>query len=195
MSSYATAQKILCAGYFWPSIFKDCILTIRSCHPCQIYQCKMHVSHSLLHLVITVSPFAKWGIYFMTCNPHSARGHGYIIVVIDYFMKWVEAMRTLTNDGKTTTQFLFNHVIARFRVPQAIITNHGSHFHSYMMAKLTSQLGLCHDSSTPYYPHSNGQVEVVNKVLVTMLQHTIGMHNKSSYFKVAFTCSFTRKEF
>ena len=26
MSGYATAQKILRAGYFWPSIFKDCIL-------------------------------------------------------------------------------------------------------------------------------------------------------------------------
>ena len=25
MSGYATAQKILRAGYFWPSIFKDCI--------------------------------------------------------------------------------------------------------------------------------------------------------------------------
>ena len=37
MSGYATAQKILRAGYFWPSIFKDCILAVRSCHECQIY--------------------------------------------------------------------------------------------------------------------------------------------------------------
>eukprot|EP00253_Pinus_taeda_P005692 PITA_05692 len=36
-----------------------------------------------------------------------------------------------------------------------------------------------HDSSTPYYPQANGQVEVVNKVLVTMLQHTIGMHKSN----------------
>ena len=78
-------------------------------------------------------------------------------------------MPTLTNDGKTAAQFLFNHVITKFRVPQAIITNHGSHFHNYMMAELTTQLGLRHDSSTPYYPPSNGQVEAVNKVLVTML--------------------------
>lgn len=54
-----------------------------------------------------------------------------------------------------------------------------------MMAKLTSTLGLCHDSSTPYYPHTNGQVEVVNKVLVTMLQHTIRMH-KSNWHLMLF---------
>jgi hypothetical protein len=28
MSGYATTQKILRAGYLWPSLFKDCILTV-----------------------------------------------------------------------------------------------------------------------------------------------------------------------
>ena len=28
MSRYATAQKILRAGYFWPSLFKDCITAV-----------------------------------------------------------------------------------------------------------------------------------------------------------------------
>jgi len=47
-----------------------------------------------------------------------------------------------------------------------------------MIAELNSQLGLHHDSSTPYYPHANGQVEEINKVLITMLQRTIGKHKK-----------------
>jgi len=34
LSGYATAQIILRAGYFWPTIFKDCIITVRSCHEC-----------------------------------------------------------------------------------------------------------------------------------------------------------------
>ena len=28
MSGFVTAQKILCAGYFWPSLFKDCITAV-----------------------------------------------------------------------------------------------------------------------------------------------------------------------
>ena len=112
MSGYATAQKILRAGYFWPSIFKDCILAVRSCHECQIYQRKMRAPPAPLHPVVTVGPFAKWGIDYMTCNPRSAGGHGYIIVVVDYFTKWAEAMPTLTEDGHTAAQFLFNHVIS-----------------------------------------------------------------------------------
>ena len=32
MSGYATAQKILRAGYFWPSLFRDCIIVVQKCH-------------------------------------------------------------------------------------------------------------------------------------------------------------------
>jgi hypothetical protein len=64
----------------------------------------------------------------MTCNPHSAGGHGYIIVVVDYFTKWDEAMPTFDNTENTTSLFIFNRIIIRFGMPQAIITDHGSHF-------------------------------------------------------------------
>ena len=85
-----------------------------------------------LHPIITIGPFSKWGIDYMTCKPCSDGGHGYIIVAIDYFTKWAEGMTTLSNDGKTMAQFLFNHVSSRFEVPQAIVTDHGSHFCNHM---------------------------------------------------------------
>jgi hypothetical protein len=34
---YATAQKILRVGYFWPSLFKDCIIALQKFHACQTY--------------------------------------------------------------------------------------------------------------------------------------------------------------
>ena len=74
MSRYATTQKILRAGYFWPSIFKECIVAVCKCHDCQVYQRKMRAPPVPLHPVITVGPFAKWGIDVMTCNPHLAGG-------------------------------------------------------------------------------------------------------------------------
>ena len=90
-----------------------------------------------LHPIITVGSFLKWGIDFMMCNPHSVGGQAYIIVAMDYFTKWAKAMPTLVADGKTAAQFIFNHIISRFGVPQAIVTDHDSHFHHYMVAELT----------------------------------------------------------
>ena len=105
---------------------------------------------------------------------------------MDYFIKWAEEMPTYLVDGKTMVQFLFNHVFSRFGVPQAIIIDHGSHFHNYMMAEMTSKLGLHQDNSTLYWPQANIQVEAIKKVLVTMLQRTIGMH-KSNWHLMLFS--------
>ena len=117
-----------------------------------MFTSKKHTHLALLHPVVAVGPFSKWGINFVHCQPTSAGGHGYIIVAIDYFKKWVDVMPTYVEDGKTTTLFLFNCIIARFRIPRAIVTNHGSHFQNKMMAELSVKLGFHHNNSTPYYP-------------------------------------------
>ena len=64
----------------------------------------------------------------MTCNSPSAIDHYYIIVVVDYFTKWVKAMPTTSNDGTTIALFMFNHIIARFGIPNELVIDHGSHF-------------------------------------------------------------------
>ena len=47
-----------------------------------------------------------------------------------------------------------------------------------MMDELTAKLGLSHDSSTPYYPQANVQVEAINKIIKCMLQRMIGVHKQ-----------------
>ena len=146
----------------------------------------MHAPPAPLHPIIAIGPFSKWGIDFITCNPHSAGVHVYIILAVDYFTKWAETMPTLEADGKTAAIFMFNHIIARFGVPQAIITDHGRHFRNVMMTELTGQLGLRHDSSTPYYPQANGLVESINKVLVIMIRQITGIH-RSNWHNMLFS--------
>jgi hypothetical protein len=173
LSGLATTQKILQAGYFWTKLIKYCIESVKKCHPCQVFSQKMRVHLAPMFPVIIVGPFTKWWIDYTTCNPPSARGHFYIIVAIDYFTKWVEAMPTFKYDGETISLFLFNQIIARFDVPREIVIDHGSHFQNQMMNELTSNLGLRQEYSSPYYPQANGQVEAINKTLKTILQQTI----------------------
>jgi transposase InsO family protein len=119
--------------------------------------------------IIVVGPFTKWGIDFTTFHSALSREHLYIIIVIEYFTKWVKAMPTFNNDGETTTLFIFNQIIARFGIPEEIVTDHGSHFQNKMMSELTSKIGLRKEHSSPYYPQVNGQVEAMNKCLKTIL--------------------------
>ena len=77
----------------------------------------------------------------MDFNPTSVGGHHHIIVAIDYFMKWLEAMPTIKSDSETTAHFVFNQIIARFGILKELVTHHGSHFQNRMMEELASNLG------------------------------------------------------
>ena len=151
-----------------------------------MYNNKIRSHPSPLHPIVSIGPFTKWDIDFMTCNPYSIGGNGYIIIAVDYFTKWVEAMPTFENTGKTIALFIFNHIITRFGISQAIVTDHGSHFQNFMTSELTEKLGLQHENSTPYYPQANGQVEEIKKVLITMLRWIIGIH-KTSWHTMLFS--------
>eukprot|EP00253_Pinus_taeda_P027731 PITA_27731 len=130
--------------------------------------------------VVTVGPFTKWRIDFTTCHSPSVANHKYIIMGVDYFTKWAEAMPTYKNDSETTTLFLFNQIISRFSIPREIVTDHGSHFQNQLMFELALKLGFRQEHSSPYYPQANGQVEAVNKTLKTILQRTIDK-NRSNW--------------
>ena len=133
-------------GIFGPQYSNIVMRQLRNSHS-QLFYPKKRTHLSPLHHVIYVGPFSKWGIDFMHCKPTSVGGgHGYIIVAIDYFTKWVEEMPTYVEDGNTSSLFLSNHAIARFGVFQAIATDHRSHFWNQMMAKLSAKLGFLHEN-------------------------------------------------
>jgi hypothetical protein len=111
LSGMSITQKINREGYLLPTLFHDCIYALKRCDKFQLYANKAQAAPTLLHLVITASPFCKWDIYFMTCNPPSSNGDKYIVVEFDYFTKWVEAMPTFNNIANTSVHFFFNHVI------------------------------------------------------------------------------------
>jgi hypothetical protein len=103
-----TAQKILRVSYFWSTLIRDYVESIKKCHPCHIFSQKMRAHPDPMFPIITVGLFTKWGIDYTICNPPSTRGHLYIIIAVDYFTKWVEYIPTFKDNGETTTLFFFN---------------------------------------------------------------------------------------
>jgi hypothetical protein len=170
LSMLLKTQNILRVDYFWPSIFKYCVEAVKTCHSCQVFSRKMHSHPSLTQSSPSVPSPSGGGFYGL--QPNLGR-HQHIIVAVDYFTKWAEAMPTIKSNGKTANFFIFNQIISRFIIPKEIVTDHGSHFQNEMMKELASKLGFKHDHSSPYYLHANGHVEVVNKSLKTILQKNV----------------------
>ena len=79
-----------------------------------------------LQLILEVELFDIWGD-FMGPFPLSF-SNLYILLVVDYVSKWVEAIPTRTNDAKVVANFLCSHIFTRFETPRALITDGGTHF-------------------------------------------------------------------
>nr|GEX53996.1 reverse transcriptase domain-containing protein [Tanacetum cinerariifolium] len=116
--------------------------------------------------------FDVWGIDFMGLFP-SSRGNIYILVVVDYLSKWVEAKALPTNDARVVVKFL-KSIFARFETPRAIISDRGTHFCNDKFAKVMSKYGVTHRLATAYHPQTSGQVEVSNCGLKRILEKTVG---------------------
>ena len=55
--------------------------------------------------ILEIEIFDVWGIDFMGPFPTSL-GYKYILVMVDYVSKWVEAMPTLTNNARVVKKML-----------------------------------------------------------------------------------------
>ena len=80
-----------------------------------------------LQNIMEVEVFDCWGIDFVGPFP-SSFGNEYILVVVDYVSKWVEAVAAPKNDAKTVVKFLKKNIFARFGVPRILISDGGTHF-------------------------------------------------------------------
>jgi len=99
-------------------------------------------------------------------------GNQFILVVVDYVSKWVEAVPTKTNDNKVVVKFLKKNIFSRFGTPRAIISDNGSHFCNRVFEALTRKYFINHKLSTPYHPQTNGQVELTNRQLKLILENS-----------------------
>ena len=69
----------------------------------------------------------------------SSFGNLYILLVVDYVSKWVEAIACFRNDANTVVGFIKRNILSRLRAPRTIIGDEGSHFSNKVFAKLMSR--------------------------------------------------------
>ncbi|KAK1421773.1 hypothetical protein QVD17_24388 [Tagetes erecta] len=171
-----TAKKVLDAGFYWPTVFKDAHDLVRSCDACQRTGNISSKNEMPQNPIQVVEVFDVWGIDFMGPFP-SSRGHRYILVAIDYVSKWVEAQALTTNDARVVVAFL-RRLFSRFGTPKALISDRGTHFCNAQMERVLARYGVNHRLSTAYHPQTSGQVENANRGIKRILEKTVGANRK-----------------
>ena len=77
----------------------------------------------------TPRQFSVWGIDVIgMISPKSSNGHEFILVDIDYFTKWLEAVSYAKLTSAKVSTFIISHIICRYGVPHELISDRGVHF-------------------------------------------------------------------
>ena len=100
--------------------------------------------------ILVVKFFYVWGIDFMGHIPPSF-GNLYILLVVDYVSKWVEAIACPINDDNTIVGFVQRNILNKYEPPRTIISDEGSHFVNKLFAKLLSRYGVRHAMGLAYH--------------------------------------------
>ncbi|KAH9293205.1 hypothetical protein KI387_041589, partial [Taxus chinensis] len=163
----ATTHKILMAGLWWETLYRDCRDYCKACDHCQCIGKPGRRDEMPLHPIPSAEPFEKWVIDFVGPIALAARrtGSRYVITCTDYLTRWVEAAPTKDCMAAMVARFLWENIITRYGCPLSLTSDRGTHFLNETVRILLSEFMVAHHKTTPYHPQENGTVEAFNKIL------------------------------
>ena len=82
----------------------------------------------------------------------SSYNNKYILFVVNYVSKWVEAIPIYTNDAKVVINVLRINIFSRFGTLRALISDKGSHFCNRLVEKLLLKYGVPYKTVLAYHP-------------------------------------------
>lgn len=154
------------ALYWWPTLSRDVEQFVRRCEVCQRTKPTYGKPYGLLQpLPVACRPWQHVACDFVGPLPMS-RGYNFVLTAVDRFTK-MAVFAACTNDI-TSFQFaeLFvQRVCCRFGLPSTLVTDRGPQFTSKVWQCVAGLMGINHRLSTAYHPQTDGQSEIVNKVL------------------------------
>nr|ACY01934.1 hypothetical protein [Beta vulgaris] len=172
-----TVAKVLQSGFYWPTLFHDASMFVKSCDACQRTG-NISRRHEMPQTpILEVELFDVWGIDLMGPFPSSS-GNNFILVAVDYVSKWVEAIASPTNDSKVVMKMFKKIIFPRFGVPRVVISDGGSHFHKRTFEALLKKYGVYHRTGLAYHPQTSGQVEVSNREIKSILEKVVAKSRK-----------------
>lgn len=156
--------------YYWPTMRLDIKEYCRVCETC-IANTKSTLRTYLFPHELATAPFQVIGMDFLgPIKPESPNGNKFIMVMTDYFSKWVEAVALPDQKAQTTADCLYKHIVQRHGPPLAIVSDRGSNFTSKLFRSFCKTLNIEQRLTTAYNPASNGETERFNRTMTTMLR-------------------------
>ena len=145
-------SKVIRTSYFWPTMQVDARELVKKCDKCQRFGNVQRLPTEKLTGISSPWPFAQWGIDIVGSLPWGKGQIKFLLVVIDYFTKWVEVEALATITEAKIQNFVWKNIICKFGIPHKIISDNGQQFDSQSFRDFCLGLGIKNQFSSPRHP-------------------------------------------
>lgn len=164
-----TQEKTL-QRYYWYQVREDVNTWLAKCDVCGAIKIPRSHAKAPLGQMGVGAPLDRLATDILGPLPETPRGNKYILVVTDYFTKWVEIFPIPDQTASTCATVIINEVIARFGCPYDMHSDQGRNYESELFAECCRLLEIRKTRTSPMNPRCNGQTENFNKTLVKMIK-------------------------
>lgn len=110
--------------------------------------------------------------------PCSKRQNTYLLVIVDYFTKWVEMFPLRDSKTPKIVKILREEIFTRWAVPKYLVSDRGPQFTSSILGDLCKTWGCVQKLTTSYHPQSN-LTESINRTVKTMIAAYVGQQHQT----------------
>ena len=167
---YARVHKLMEDRFWWVGMSTDLLEWLGACHSCQTNRVGPGKAKYPLIKEINSFPMERVAMDVMgPWDPPTARGNRFVIVLQDYYSKWVEVWAAPDHTAETVSWLLASQFLGRFGSPHRFHSDQGREFESKLMAEVCKLWEITKTRTTPYAPWSDGMVERANRTIQQML--------------------------
>ena len=160
-------QRIL-KRFEWPGMKNACEKWVTACLSCQQVKDPSKLRFSLQSIESSEFNEVVQIDHQKICMTDS--GYNQVLVMIDHFTKYAEAVPCITASAEDTCDHPINRWIARHGFPMTFQSDNGTAFVGELTKELMRRSHVAQAHSRTYHPQTNGLVERQNRTLVSMLR-------------------------
>ena len=153
--------------FFWPRMATDVDDWVHKCTRCIMRKTPSHFKAPLVNITST-QPMELVCMDYLSLET-SKGGFENILVVVDHFTKYAQAIPTKNQTAKTTANALFNNYFVHYGYPLRLHSDQGANFTGKVISELCKMTGIERSVTTPYHPMGNGVTERFNQTLLNLL--------------------------